>query len=253
MTLHRILSWTPTAIVFDCDGTLLDTQHHWAEARERVLRERGLTPPAGFAERAKGLHHIECGRLMAEVTRRPDLGRDLADGLLRHFRATVGEQPLTMPGAREMVAAAASFAPLAVASNCPREVVESCLDDTGLLGYFRAVVVPEDTVRAKPHPDTHLTAARICRAAPSETLAVEGTQCGILAAARAGLRVLGVGPWPGAENTALTDLWVDTLKDPRLITWAAERVQAHIAWPRPVPAPAPVPSPAVEGLRGTLL
>ncbi|MEU9335516.1 HAD family phosphatase [Streptomyces sp. NPDC048290] len=251
MTLHRILSWTPAAVVFDCDGTLMDTERHWVEARERVLDEVGLTPPAGFAERAKGLHYTECGRLMAEVTRRPDLGRDLADGLLRHFRALVCEQPLTMPGAREMVQAAATFAPLAVASNCPREVVESCLDNAGLLGYFRAVVVPDGEVRPKPHPDTYLTAAQLCRAAPGDALAVEDTQCGILAAARAGLRVLGVGPWPGAENTALTDLWVDTLKDPRLVAWAAERVQSQIGWPKPVPSP--TAAPAAEGMRSTVL
>ncbi|MDN3263009.1 HAD family phosphatase, partial [Streptomyces sp. CSDS2] len=42
MALHRILSWTPAAVVFDCDGTLLDTERHWETARRRVLDDVGL-------------------------------------------------------------------------------------------------------------------------------------------------------------------------------------------------------------------
>ncbi|MCS0636791.1 HAD family phosphatase [Streptomyces sp. LP05-1] len=240
MTLHRILSWTPAAVVFDCDGTLMDTERHWVDARQRAFDEVGLSPSAGFAERAKGLHYTECGQLMADEGGRPDLGRDLAERLLRHFLALVSDSPVTMPGAREMVEAAAAFAPLAVASNCPRDVVETCLDNAGLLRHFRAVVVPDDdAVRPKPAPDVYLTAARHCGADPADALAVEDTHCGILAAVRAGLRVLGVGPWPGDETAALVDLWVETLDDPRVGGWATERAPLRATAPLPAAASRP--------------
>ncbi|MDO0929047.1 HAD family phosphatase [Streptomyces sp. TG1A-8] len=233
MTLHRILSWTPAAVVFDCDGTLMDTERHWVDARQRAFDEVGITPPAGFAERAKGLHYTECGQLMADEGGRPELGRELADRLLWHFRALVRDRPVTMPGARGMVEAAAAFAPLAVASNCPREVVESCLDTAGLRHHFRAVVVPDGTVRPKPDPDVYLAAARHCGADPADTMAVEDTRCGILAAVRAGLRVLGVGPWPGDETADLVDLWVETLEDPRITGWATGRRPLLAKTPKP--------------------
>ncbi|MFH9656943.1 HAD family hydrolase [Streptomyces sp. NPDC017248] len=239
MTLHRILSWTPAAVVFDCDGTLLDSECHWETARQRVLDDVGLAVSAGFAERSKGLHYTECGQLMADEGGRPDLGRDLADRLLRHFRALVCEHPVTMPGARDVVRATAAFAPLAVASNCPREVVEPGLETAGLLRHFRAVVVPDDTVRPKPEPDVYLAAARHCGADPADTMAVEDTRCGILAANRAGLRVLGVGPWPGDDTAGLTDLWVETLDDPRIIRWATERTPLRTSPPKPAQAPSP--------------
>lgn len=39
--------WSPQAVVFDCDGTLMDTERHWQDARNRAFREFGLLPPRG--------------------------------------------------------------------------------------------------------------------------------------------------------------------------------------------------------------
>ncbi|WP_329129039.1 HAD family phosphatase [Streptomyces sp. NBC_01476] len=228
MTSHRILNWTPAAIVFDCDGTLMDTERHWQDARELVMRDFGVTPAPDFAERSKGLHYTECGRLMADESGRPELGEQLTSGLLEHFRTLVERNPQTMTGARELVANAAKFAPLAVASNCPRDVVESCLRHAGLRGYFDHIVVPDENNRPKPYPDVYLTAARYCGAAPADALAVEDSTCGVEAAVRAGLRVLGVGPWPGEEVAASVDLWVASLDQPDVFEWASKRVARQL-------------------------
>ncbi|MFE3592506.1 HAD family hydrolase [Streptomyces niveus] len=224
MSSERVLSWTPSAIVFDCDGTLMDTEKHWQDAREHALGEYGLIAAPGFAERAKGLHYTECGRLMAVESGHPDLTEELTGGLLRIFLELVAENPVTMPGARELVSSAATFAPLAVASNCPREVVESCLDTADLRDYFDHIVVPDAGTRPKPQPDVYLTAARRCGAEPADALAVEDSLCGVEAASRAGMRILGVGPWPGERTTAMVDLWVSSLAEPNLSRWADARI-----------------------------
>ncbi|GGO90282.1 HAD family hydrolase [Wenjunlia tyrosinilytica] len=224
MTAHRILSWTPAAIVFDCDGTLMDTERHWQDARDLVLREYGFAPAPGFAERAKGLHYTECGRLMADEAGRPDLTAEMTGLLLEHFRDRVADNPVTMPGARELVLAGAKFAPLAVASNCPKEVVEDCLERAALLDSFAHIAVPDSETRPKPHPDVYLTAARHCGADPADTLAVEDSYCGIQSAARAGMRVMGVGPRPAERELGLVDLWVRTLDQPDVRRWAGDRV-----------------------------
>ncbi|MEV8344320.1 HAD family hydrolase [Streptomyces niveus] len=224
MSSERVLSWTPSAIVFDCDGTLMDTEKHWQDAREHALGEYGLIAAPGFADRAKGLHYTECGRLMAVESGHPDLTEELTGGLLRIFLELVAENPVTMPGARELVSSAATFAPLAVASNCPREVVESCLDTADLRDYFDHIVVPDAGTRPKPQPDVYLTAARRCGAEPADALAVEDSLCGVEAASRAGMRILGVGPWPGERTTAMVDLWVSSLAEPNLARWADARI-----------------------------
>ncbi|MFJ4918790.1 HAD family hydrolase [Streptomyces sp. NPDC088725] len=228
MTASRIFSWTPAAIVFDCDGTLMDTERHWQDARDRVLDVHGFAPAPGFAERAKGLHYTECGRLMATESEHPELTEEMTAQLLAEFMALVTDNPMTMPGARELVHDVSRFAPLAVASNCPAEVVESCLDTAGLRGFFDHIVVPDDTIRPKPHPDVYLRATELCGVEPSEALAVEDSYCGVQAAVRAGLRVLGAGPWPEEKTITLVDLWVRSLDNPEVRLWACDRVPSQV-------------------------
>ncbi|CAM5644341.1 Phosphoglycolate phosphatase [Streptomyces griseoloalbus] len=140
--LRTLSNWSPEVVVFDCDGTLMDTERHWQDARNRAFREFGLRPPPGFADRAKGVHYVDCGHLMAEETNKPELAADLTTALLAHFMSLVAEDPLTMPGAGEMVRFLSGRLPLAVASNCPLEVVEESLGRAGLRRHFRHVVVP---------------------------------------------------------------------------------------------------------------
>ncbi|THA71590.1 HAD family phosphatase [Streptomyces sp. A0958] len=224
MTADRILSWSPSAIVFDCDGTLMDTERHWQEARNITFRIFGLNPPAGFADRAKGVHYTECGALMAQETGKPDLVDDLADTLLKTFTALVDQDPVTMPGAAALVRLAARHRPLAVASNCPRTMVESCLGRAGLLTCFEHVVVAGDDVRPKPEPDVYRVAARLCGVPPEEALAVEDSLTGMESARRAGLRVIGIGARPPGPDAEQADLWVASLADRELLTWARSRL-----------------------------
>ncbi|GGS34139.1 HAD family phosphatase [Streptomyces griseoviridis] len=246
-----LLNWSPDAVVFDCDGTLMDTERHWQDARSRAFRAFGLLPPPGFAERAKGVHYVDCGRLMAEETHKPDLAPELTAALLEHFLSLVAEEPLTMPGAAEFVRLLAGRLPLAVASNCPRQVVEESLDRAGLLRYFDHVVVATVTpgeappppsgddgeapeaVRPKPWPDVYRRAAQLCGVPPGAALAVEDSLTGVDSARRAGLRVLGVGPRPDHADARRADAWIPGLNSEEVLTWARARV------PAPAPGSAP--------------
>ncbi|MDF6066828.1 HAD family phosphatase [Streptomyces sp. NPDC053741] len=139
MTARSILAWSPSAIVFDCDGTLMDTERHWQEARNATFRVFGLKPPAGFADRAKGVHFTECGALMADEAGKPDLASDMAATLLSTFTALVDEDPVTIPGAAALVRSVARHLPLAVASNCPRKEALAVEDSlTGMESAHRA-------------------------------------------------------------------------------------------------------------------
>ncbi|MGX2993254.1 HAD family hydrolase [Streptomyces sp. JNUCC 64] len=220
MTALHLLPPVPAAVVFDCDGTLVDTESHWQSARLRAFSDFGLKAPPDFADRAAGVHYTECGALMAEETGKPDLADALTRALLGHFTDLAEAEPVTLPGAAELVRLLSGRLPLAVASNCPAAVVETSLGRSGLLEHFDHLVVPDEELRPKPEPDLYARAADLCGADRPETLAVEDSLTGIEAAHRAGLRVVGVGgppAGPGREETA--DWWVDALDDPGLVTW----------------------------------
>ncbi len=172
-TPHGLLAWSLEAVVFDCDGTLMDSERHWQEARSRAFLE--MNPRFGFAEQATGLHYEDCGRLMARTVNKPELAEDLTAALLDHFLALVTDDPATMPGAVQLVRLLSGRLPLAVASNCPRVVVEGSLERAGLRAHFQHIVVPDtgDGVRPKPHPDTYAVAARLCGVRPHRALAIE--------------------------------------------------------------------------------
>jgi beta-phosphoglucomutase-like phosphatase (HAD superfamily) len=213
--------WSPRAVVFDCDGTLMDSEKHWVDARRQVLDEYGAVPDENFWERSQGVHYTECGRLMAEVAGRRELASRMTDQLLGAFRALASGEPVTCPGAPALVEAAAGRRPLAVASNCPGDVVEACLDSAGLLGHFRQVVVPVGSMRPKPHPDVYTRAADLLGVDPAGCLAIEDSLCGIRSAVEAGMPVIGVGARPPGEDAALADAWVESLEDEELNAWIA--------------------------------
>ncbi|MGW3027167.1 HAD family hydrolase [Streptomyces sp. NPDC001221] len=223
MTTHRILDWTPQAVVFDCDGTLVDSERHWQQARDIVLRENGAAPDPEFTDSSKGLHYTECGALMARLIGKPDSSEEMAGQLLAAFRALVARCPMAMHGAPGLVTGLGRFTPLAVASNCPADVVEFSLQSVGLRQHFRHIVVPEPGVAPKPSPDTYAEAVRRLGVACGDALAVEDSLNGLKAAVGAGLRVIGVGRNPGPEALDLADLWVDTLADPELVAWVESR------------------------------
>jgi HAD superfamily hydrolase (TIGR01509 family) len=169
---------------------------------------------------------------MARTVHKPELAEDLTAALLDHFLALVTDDPVTMPGAVQLVRLLSGRLPLAVASNCPRVVVEGSLERAGLRAHFQHIVVPDtgDGVRPKPHPDTYAVAARLCGVRPHRALAIEDSLTGVEAAHRAGLRVLGVGPRPQGDGATRADLWLPALHAPELLTWAQSS-----GTPKPLP------------------
>ncbi|WP_445397772.1 HAD family hydrolase [Streptomyces sp. LE64] len=219
MTVSAVLSTAPAAVVFDCDGTLVDNESHWQSARVHAFADFGLKAPPDFAAKAAGVHYVECGLLMAEEAGKPELAEELTQSLLSHFTALADAVPVVLPGAAELVRLLSGRVPLAVASNCPAAVVEASLGRTGLLKHFDHLVVPDEDLRPKPEPDLYAKAAELCGTEGPATLAVEDSLTGIEAAHRAGLKVIGVGEPAPAHRGTTADWWVAGLDDPDLVTW----------------------------------
>ena len=180
------------AVVFDLDGTLVDTEASWAQAREALTVRAGGTWPPGAHETMMGMSSTEWTLHMHEelavALSPPQILEAIVDELGQLFRAGL---PL-LPGALEAVDAAATVGPLAVASSSPAALIELVLELTGVHDRFAAVLSSEEVARGKPSPDVFLEACVRLGVAPHEAAAVEDSEAGLEAALAAGMRVVAV-------------------------------------------------------------
>jgi HAD superfamily hydrolase (TIGR01509 family) len=179
------------AVLFDCDGTLVDSMPlHW-ESWDYALRAAGA-PYSFSAEAYRELAGVDTLRTVEILNQRHGAAVDPA-AVAHHKR----DHFLARQHAVRPIAAVSDWAhalhrrgvPLAVVSGGLRAVVERSLDFTGLRPIFREIVTFEDVENGKPAPDMFLLAAARLAASPADCLVVEDGEPGVRGALAAGMQV----------------------------------------------------------------
>jgi HAD superfamily hydrolase (TIGR01509 family) len=183
-----------TAVIFDCDGVLVDSEKLALEVELAILAEQGLSfAREDYVARFMGLSHQA---FHDEIDREAEkrLGRSISETireeLATRLRQTMIARLTEVPGA----AAAVQATPLlkAVASSSTKEGLERKLKQVGLWAHFEPHVYSADHVaNAKPAPDLFLHAAGQLGVEPHQCLVLEDSIHGVVAAKRAGMRVWG--------------------------------------------------------------
>lgn len=206
---------TPSAVVFDNDGLLLDTEEAWTRAERTLFARRGRE----FTEADKRTL-IGSSRAMAAVKleallRLPGEGEALIDELLELVMDEALHGVAARPGALELIERlCVAGVPLAVASNSEPEFVQRTLASAGLLpdGPFVTIVTAADIEHPKPAPDIYLESCRRLGVDPRTAVALEDSPIGVAAAAAAGMFVIGVPYFAGSEIPGAS-LLVESLGD----------------------------------------
>lgn len=209
--------WTPRAVVFDCDGLLLDTESVWQETEDRVVAARGAVLQDGDADVLHGSTIEVAAELIARRSGHPE--QDVLADLHREFDEALATGIRTLPGAAEILALAAARVPLGCASNSWLASLEDKLTLGGLRQHFTVLEASDTVERPKPAPDMYAAAARALGVPAEDCLALEDSGTGARAARDAGLRLIAV-PAPG-HPAPPADLVLDALTDPDLAAWIA--------------------------------
>jgi HAD superfamily hydrolase (TIGR01509 family) len=213
------LPLNPDAVVFDCDGLLVDTETCWSRAETQIFAEHGQPFGPEQKKLVIGRTLAAAGVSMADHFGRPGEGPALAARLHDLVAVELAAGADALPGARELVLSLRGRVPIAVASNSPRPFVEAALSSARLTALFKHVVSVEDVANAKPAPDLYLVACAQLGVSPQRSVAFEDSATGVASARAAGMFVVGVPSLPGAALDV--DAAFATLTDPALTGWAA--------------------------------
>ena len=207
---------TISAVVFDLDGVIIDSERVWHEVRRDFATAHGGRWTEADQRAVMGdnswqwAHHIRT----AGGVGLPE--RSIIAGVVALLTARYRERLPLIEGAREAVLGLAHSYRLGLASSAPPEVIRFVLHAGGLAGVFSAWLSSDDVARGKPAPDAYLAICDRLWAEPRAAVAVEDSTNGLLAARNAGLAVIAApNPSypPAAEGLEVADLVVGSIAD----------------------------------------
>ncbi|MEM7432128.1 MAG: HAD family phosphatase [Pseudomonadota bacterium] len=181
------------AVLFDMDGTLIDTEQLNEPMIKRVLDDAGLECPDFDWPIFYGVSWANISkRLVADVPGAADIDQ-LPEKLADTYERLCAEETLTLiPGAEEAVKAVSANSLTGIVSSSFSHVIDDHMQRVGLASYFSCRAGADQYGRYKPEPDGYLYAADLLGVDPKHCLAFEDSEVGLQAARAAGMTVVAV-------------------------------------------------------------
>ena len=194
------------ALLFDLDGTLVDSERESAEAMARALQaEEGICIEQQDRDFIVGRSWVQIHSELQKRYPHLTMGRDdLIAATAARREEVFAESGLTiLPGARETIGRFSDL-PMAIVTGSSRVEMNQALDALGLASAFALTVASEDVSTSKPAPDGYLQAAKYLNIAPEACVVIEDSSAGIAAgiAAQMSVVAVSVGNYAGHDQSA---------------------------------------------------
>lgn len=182
-----------SAVIFDMDGLMVDSEPLQKEAWQVTLRRYGYEIDEALFAQMLGLRISEDAVLLRDRFSLPVTAEALLHQRMETFFAGLPGRVKAMPGLHELLAELrARGLRRGLATSGVRRYVEAVMRELDLDGTFGAMVVAQDVTRGKPAPDVYWLAAQRLNLLPAQCLVLEDAPNGVAAAKAAGMKCVAV-------------------------------------------------------------
>ena len=184
-----------TAVIFDMDGVLADTQRDHARIESQLLAEKGISlTPEEITRRFAGV----CSSVWIPTIMN-QYGASGAEELLERLypliEAEARKEVREIPGASDLVRRTSSYGlSLGVASSSRPEYIDLVIKSLGICSYFKTLTSAREVENGKPAPDVFLLAAKRLGSDPYSSVVVEDGLNGMIGAYEGGFPCIGLDP-----------------------------------------------------------
>lgn len=181
-----------TAVIFDMDGLLIDSEVLWHRARVDIFHSQGKDWGEKDHAVVMGISTEEWAAYMVKRMQNHFTANQMIKETITRMESYYKENVPVLPGAERIIQLLRNHYPLGIASGSHEKLIEIVLETTGWRDAFTEVVSCDRLAHGKPEPDVYLEIARKMNVDPSEMIVLEDSANGILAGKRSGARVIAV-------------------------------------------------------------
>lgn len=207
------------AVIFDMDGTLIDSLYVWGQIDIEFLGSHGIDePPADYQEAISGLSFLQVAKYTKDRFKLSESISEIMDIWNQMAEKKYAEEVSYKPYAEDFLKSCkAQGLKMGIATSNSRFLVEKLLNRLHLNEYMDVIITGDEIVNGKPAPDIYLHVADLLGVAPSKCLVFEDVPAGIEAGKRAGMKVCAVKDEASSHlddvKREMADFYIDSYGD----------------------------------------
>ncbi len=196
-----------TAVIFDLDGTLVDSMWIWEQIDIDYLKEKGHDLPEDLQKDIEGCSFTETAQYFKDRFNIEDDIETIKKRWIEMSKDFYADKIVLKKGIQELLdLLKEKNIKMGIATSNSRELAESVLINNRIDDYFEVLVTSCDVKKGKPEPDVFLKAAELMDVSPKVCLVFEDTHAGVLAGKAAGMDVIAI-------YDALSEEYMEEIKE----------------------------------------